>query len=432
MPFEFTAEKLVYGGEALGHANGHTVLVPGILAGERIRAEAVRTAKGVVHARALEVVEAAPERDTPPCPYFGRCGGCHYQHFDAECQVAAKREILRETLRRIGKVDWTGDIPAYTAHPWGYRNQAELKLGRGDGGLTIGFYEAESHRVCPIDRCLILSPKLNLLVTELQRAPWTERLADCRTVSLLADDRDERVMMTIDFQAGSNRSSDSIEALAQECLSELPGVASITLVREADRRGRGAIRRTFGSAALEYQMGEFRYQVSPGSFFQTSRYLMSKLAAAVTDAQGDLALDLFAGVGLFTLPLARRFKLVEAVEAGKSAAADLVRNAVSYGLGNVRVACEAAFDFLRRFARSAPDLVVLDPPRSGVGAKTLSLLGASGPRHIHYVSCSPPTLARDLQELVRRGYAVDSVELFDFFPQTYHIESLTRLTRRSC
>lgn len=430
MPFELIPQKLVYGGDALGHHEGRPVLVPRSLPGERLEVEAVRTAKGVVHARPLRVLAAAPERVEPPCPYFGRCGGCHYQHLTPEHQTAAKREILRETLRRIGKIDWKAEIPVHAAHPWNYRNQAQFKVARQpDGQITLGFFEAESHRLFPVDVCLILSPRLNAILGELRGAAWSQRLDDCREIEALADDQDERVMLTL------RGSFDPIkgEALARDMLQRLSGVVSVAI-----ERGREA--RVFGQPTLAYRVGEFPYQISPGSFFQASRFLLAELVAAVTGEESDssgvavsdqrtLALDLFAGVGLFTLPLARRFTQVVGVEADPKSAADLAANAAACALKNVRAVTETAFDFLRRFAQTEPDLVVLDPPRAGVAVGTLKFLAGLRPRSIRYVSCHPPTLGRDLGTILARGYRLNSIELFDFFPQTFHVESLARLAR---
>jgi len=142
-----------------------------------------------------------------------------------------------------------------------------------------------------------------------------------------------------------------------------------------------------------------------------------------------LALDLFAGVGLFTLPLGQRFTQVIAVEGNSKSASDLTASAQVHGLENIRIAREPVFDFLRRYAQTDAGLAVLDPPRAGVDVGTLKILIRLRPSRIHYVSCSPPTLARDLRYLTERGYRLDSIELFDFFPQTYHIECLARLSR---
>jgi 23S rRNA (uracil1939-C5)-methyltransferase len=436
MPFELTPHKLVYGGEALGYHEGRPVLVSHALPGERLEVEPVRTAKGVVRTRLLRVLAPSPQRVDAPCPYFGRCGGCHYQHLSAEQQASAKREILRETLRRIGKINWSGEIPVHAAEAWNYRNQARLKVARQpDGSVALGFFEAESHRLFPVDACPILSPRLNAVLKMLREPEWSSRLGECEEVEMLADDGDERVTLTL---LGRLELKEA-EALAADCLARLPGVAGVALEQ-------GQIWRTFGQPALRYSVGNFEYQVSPGSFFQASRFLLPKLVASVTAEDPEhaaaaiegkhclpdrraLALDLFAGVGLFALPLATRFERVVAVEANSCATVDLDANVRARSLQNVRVASQTVLDFLRRFAQAEPDLVVLDPPRAGAGISTLKLLAALRPRRFHYVSCSPPTLARDLALLVARGYQLNSIELFDFFPQTYHLECLAKLTR---
>jgi 23S rRNA (uracil1939-C5)-methyltransferase len=421
LSFEFSPHKLVYGGDALGHHQGRAVLVPRALPGERLEVEELRTAKGVVHALPLRIIEAAPERVDSPCPYFGHCGGCQYQHLGQENQTAAKREILRETLRRIGKIVWDSDIAVHVANPWNYRNQAQFKVAaQSDGQLAVGFFEAESHRLTPIDACLILSPRLNAVLSELRKPEWSARLVGCREIELLADDQDERVMLTL----RGNLSANNGEALAKDCLSQLKGVVSVAVETVGGLR-------IFGDSAIQYRVGEFNYRVSPTSFFQASRFLLSEfVSSATTGEAGEIALDLFAGVGLLTLPLARRFGQVMAVEANAAAAADLSANATAHALLNIRAAAETTFDFLRRFARNRPDLVVLDPPRTGVDSASLKFIAALQPQRIHYVSCHPPTLARDLGFLVSRGYEVKSVEFFDFFPQTFHIESILKLARK--
>jgi 23S rRNA (uracil1939-C5)-methyltransferase len=415
MSFEFSPTKLIYGGEALGHHGGRAVLVARLLPGERAEVEEVRTAKGVVHARPLRIFEPAPERVEPPCPYFGRCGGCHYQHLSPPLQSAAKREILRETLRRLGKIEWQDEIPLHAAPPWNYRNQAQIKIARESGGqVELGFFEPQSHRVFPVDHCLILSPRLNAVLAELRRPEWARGLGDFRQIELFADERDEEVMLTLEGEGGE------VEPFGQSLLEKIPGVVCVAL---------GHRFRVLGRPALDYAVGGIRYRTSPGSFFQASRFLMSDLVTSVTGGErGELALDLFAGVGLFSLPLAQSFARVLAAEANPSAASDLKANAEASGLSNLRAAAETAYDFLRRFAQPGPDLVVMDPPRAGVDAGSLKLLAALRPRRIHYLSCSPPTLARDLAFLVAHGYHLDSIELFDLFPQTYHIEALAKLT----
>ncbi len=436
MFFELTPTKLVYGGDALGHHAGRTVLVPRVLPGERAEVEEVRTAKGVTHARPLRILQASPQRVDPPCPYFGRCGGCHYQHLEPQLQSARKQEILRETLRRLGGIDWKGDIPLHSGPPWNYRNQAQFKVAQHPGGgVELGFFEAQSHRVFPVNACLIVSPRVNAVLEELRRPEWAAGLAGLREIDVVADDRDEDVMITLQIGGGATVT----EHFARNLLERIPGAVSVALEaggagagrshdRGRDARPTASRTRVLGKPALHYTVGDIRYRVSPGSFFQVSRYLTPALVESVTgDQRGDLALDLYAGVGLFSLPLARSFQRLVAAEANPIAVSDLKANAESYGLSNLFAAGETAYDFLRRFAQTEPDLVVLDPPRAGVDAGSLELLAALRPRRIHFLSCSPPTLARDLKALAAHGYHLESLELFDLFPQTYHIEALAKL-----
>jgi len=434
--FELTPTKLIYGGEALGHHMGRAVLVPRVLPGERVEVEEVRTAKGVIHARPLRIFEASPQRVDPPCPYFGRCGGCHYQHLAPELQSTSKQEILRETLRRLGGIDWSQDIPLNAGSPWNYRNQAQFKVALESGGrVELGFFEAQSHRVYPVEACLIISPRLNAVLAQLRQPEWASGLAALREIDLVADDRDEEVMITLQVEAGGTIE----ERFAESLLEKIPGAVCVAVefgeagARRSRDRGRNARTtsnrtRVLGKPALRYSVGEFSYRLSPGSFFQVSRFLTPALVESMTgDQRGDLALDLYAGVGLFSLPLARRFKRVVAAEANPIAVSDLKANAEAYGLSNLVAAGESTYDFLRRFAQAGPDLVVIDPPRAGVDSGSLKLLAALRPRRIHFISCSPPTLARDLKFLAGHGYHLESLELFDLFPQTYHIEALAKL-----
>ncbi len=420
MTFEITPHKLVYGGAALAYSQGRTVLASGVLPGERAEVESFRAAKGVLRARPVRILSKAPGRVEPPCPYFGVCGGCHYQHLKGQDQITWKTKILRETLRRIGKISWEGQIAVHQAEPWHYRNQAELKVGRNSsGGTALGFFEAESHRLVPIEHCAILSPRLNGTVAQLNEFAVRSRLGDYNEIQLFADDRDERVRILLRGAAVTRQATD----LAEDLLSRMGG--AIGIVVEA-----GESRWLAGEGAIRYRVGEFEYRISPGAFFQASRFLISDLVTAVSAGEGgQVALDLYAGVGLFSLPLAKRFSEVRAVESQMAAAEDLRWNAQAAGLGNLRISNQNVQDFLRRYAGPEPDLAVLDPPRAGAGPPVLERLAMLAPRRIRYVSCHPPTGARDLGFLLHRGYRLESVEMFDFFPQTYHIESIARLAR---
>ena len=256
MPFEFVPQKLIYGGDALGHHEGRPVFVPRVLPGERVDVEEGCVAKGVVHARPLRILAPSPERVEPPCPYFGGCGGCHYQHLAPQPQVEVKTGILRETLRRTGKIHWEKPIRVHTADPQGYRNQAQIKVARGPNGrVDLGFYEAKSHRVYPVDHCLLLSGRLNQVLHEFRGERWAVPLAGCTEIELFADDHDERIAVVLRGHPAEGKH----DTLAQEIVTSAPGVVSV-----AFETGGGL--KVFGASTLTYSVGEFRYQVSPDLF----------------------------------------------------------------------------------------------------------------------------------------------------------------------
>jgi 23S rRNA (uracil1939-C5)-methyltransferase len=376
-------EKLVYGGDGLARSDAGVVLTPFVLPGELVHADVARAKNDLLRAAVVEIAEPAPGRVAPPCPYFSRCGGCQYQHATYEFQVETKRSILREVLRRTGKIEFEGDIPAVTGEPWGYRNRTQLHVEKGE----IGYYEAGSHRLCAIERCPISSPKLNEAIATLSRDLPRYPHFGAR-LELFTNETDIQVHL----------------------LDPVPYTAR-TLFDSLGPTG-----------AIEY--GEFR--VSRNSFFQVNRFLGEKLVETVLgNATGETALDLYAGVGLFSLALARRFGSVTAVESGVSAHRDLEFNASRAGL-KIDARRANAEDYLASLDR-APDWMVLDPPRSGLGRPIVNELLRLKAREVVIVSCDPSTLARDLRPLLDGGYKIESITLVDLFPQTYHLETVTRL-----
>ena len=388
-----TVEKLVYGGDALARLDGRVTLAPFALPGERIRAAAEREKPGLIHARTLAVLDPAPERVAPPCPYFGRCGGCHYQHATYEFQLASKRAILAEELRRLGKIEPSEEIAVVAAEPWGYRNRAQLHIEAG----RVGYREARSHKLCAIDRCPISSPKINeaigALAGMLRDSRWPRFI---RSLEIFTDERQVQLNVLETGRPVARRFFDW-------CAETIPGLVA---------------------GAVDYQD---RFRVSRNAFFQVNRFLADKLVeTALEGAGGETALDLYAGVGLFSLALARRFHQVTAVESGAAAAADLVFNAERAALANLRAeqgTTEAYLDTLER----APDFVLLDPPRAGLGKAVVQRLIGLRPPRVTIVACDPATLARDLAALLASGYRIEKMTLVDLFPQTYHLETVVRL-----
>ena len=392
--FEVTVEKLVYGGDGLARQEGRVILAPYVLPGERVSVRSEKEKPGLVRAVPLKVVEPAPERVLAPCPVFGRCGGCHYQHAPYDFQVETKCGILVEELRRLGKVEPPEEIAVVTGEPWNYRNRVQLQIeGRG-----LGYREARSHKLCAIQSCPISSPKINEVIATLNamlRDPrWPNFL---ESIEIFTDEQQVQLNVLNTRRPVSKRFFD----WAAEKIPDLV------------------------SNALDWQS---RFRVSRNSFFQVNRFLADQLVetALAFEGGGEKALDLYAGVGLFSLSLAPRFAQVTAVESGAGAIRDLEFNAQRAGLSNVRPVQASTEAFLEKL-EEAPDYVLLDPPRAGLGKATASRLLALKPPRLTIVACDPATLARDLAALLSGGYRMEKMTMVDLFPQTYHIETIVQL-----
>lgn len=419
--FTVKVEKLVYGGEGLGYHTGKPVFVPYVLPGEVVEVFPVEESRKFIRAVPDQVRQAAGERIAAECPVFARCGGCHYQHLRYPDQLRLKGDILRETLRRLGKIEWNAEIPAHASPPWRYRNRVQLKLGPHPvqaETVQIGFHRAGSHTLCSVESCPISSPKLNELIEVLHRLNAARALpGSLRSLEAFADDRDETLWISVtapkmDFDAG---------ALAEALRTELNGILSLEF-HEAES-GR---RVTDGLGWIYWHLGPHRWRISHRSFFQVNRHLVPKVVERVTAGlEGNVVLDLYAGVGLFTRVLSEKFARAVAVEADREAAADLTAN-LSDREGTEAVTGRAG-DFLRA-AREKCDVVLLDPPRNGLESDVAQALLELAPPRILYLSCDPATLARDLSRLAP-AYHIAELELIDLFPQTYHIETLARLER---
>ena len=423
-------EKLVYGGDGLGHADGNTVFVPYVLPGEQVRASAKTRKKKVVWADLVEVTTAARGRQSPKCPHFGKCGGCHYQHIPVEEQVRLKQEIFRETLSRLGGVRWDGDIHTHTAEPYGYRNRAQWGV-REAKPRAIGYFLPESSVVLPIDECFVLSPRLLEAFHQLQEMTRAAQLPPgVLEIEAFVDSSDEKIALNVAFEKFAKPAAE----LAGIFRTAMPRIDSLLLLDQKTNRFDLS-----GPGYLFHEAGGFRYRVSHLSFFQVNRFLIEELLKTVVgQARGKMALDLYAGVGFFTLPLAKAFERVVAVDANLAATRDLFANAEQAGV-TITSFNEHAEVFLKK-TEEKPDFVVLDPPRAGLGAEAAAKLAVLGAPEIAYLSCDPATLARDLAVLtgaarksagepVGPRYEITEIHFFDLFPQTFHIEALVRLRK---
>ncbi len=433
-PVRLKIEKLVYGGEGLARAEGkdaraQTVFVPFVLPGEEVEAQVAAQKKGFAHARLESVITPAAERMGAPCPYFQRCGGCHYQHMDYAHQVEAKQEILRETLRRTGKLDWTQPIEVVAGEPFHYRNRTRMRVHHS-GTFEMGYYQYRSHKLVAVRECPISSPLINRALAVM----WMQGEAGefppvIKEIEFFADATDSHVLLELMVHSAPSQDDRAqLKRFAAELVSQVPaitGMAAFLLQGESAEYGEPLW--TNGKVFLEYQTKGDRYRVSAGAFFQTNRFLSDALVELVTAGKkGRMALDLYAGTGLFTLPMSRAFEQVVAVEASPTSFADLRTN-VPVHVKAVRSTTE---DYLRQVGdKFFADLIVVDPPRAGLGDKVIPILGRVKASQLCYVSCDPATLARDLKALTETGYRIDSIHLVDLFPQTFHLETVVHLSR---
>lgn len=441
-----TIEKLIYGGDGLArlpadeHGRSKAVFVPFVLAGEKVDAVLAENKSSFARAKVAAVVESSPQRIAPGCPHFGSCGGCHYQHTAYEHQLEIKKEILRENLRRIAKIELASEIEVHSSPPWNYRNRSRLQV-QTRPAFAAGYFRFASHQLLPVEECPISSPLINRGLAALWKSGRTGAVPDgILEVEFFANADDTRLIVEITCIADLKRGV--VRAWAEDWQSSMPeiaGVAAFRQRRQDQRSGARDLLVSLGDTGLTYQTKTASYQVTAGAFFQTNRFLTDALVRIVTKREsGDLALDLYAGVGLFSTALARDFRHIVSVEPSQPAALDLKYNLPTNGKAIQATAedyLSSALSHKRTGKDEAlppvgkPDLVVVDPPRSGLGESVVRWLANLDAARITYVSCDPATLARDLIALLGAGYKVEQAHLVDLFPQTFHLESVVKLRR---
>jgi len=433
-----TIDKLIYGGNGLARlpaddrGPGKAVFLPFVLEGERIEAEITEQKPGFSRARATKIIEASSHRIEPKCPYFGECGGCHYQHADYEHQLQVKSAIMRETLRRVGKIELTQEIHIHPSPPWNYRNRTRLRVRTRP--FVLGYNRLHRDELLAVEQCPISSPLINRAIAALWELGRADKAsAEVREIEFFANADDTRLLAELTVQEAGwwhGRKSDVAQFVIalRAAVPEIAGVAVFHAVGPGEVETEeipAELREAFGAEHLVYATGNASFRVSAGSFFQTNRFLIDELVELATGKRsGDYALDLYAGTGLFSVALAKNFREVRAVESWPFSFRDLMHNCPP----NVRPHQESVEDFLGE-AEAKLDLVVVDPPRAGLGEKVARALADSRTPRITYVSCDPATLARDLTVLIGAGYRIEEAHLVDLFPQTFHIESVLQLVR---
>jgi 23S rRNA (uracil1939-C5)-methyltransferase len=423
---ELDVERGVYRGQGLARHEGRVVFVPRALPGDRVRARVEQVTPGFVRARLEGVLRSAEGRRDAPCPAAERCGGCTYQPYAYPRQLALKEAVLRDALAR-GGVPWDGPIATHGSPEAGWRTRAAFHLHSGpDGTLRLGLHEEGSHRVVDPDVCLQVSPAMDgarrALRDALTAQPrWARHVRD---VDLAESPDGTRLVAVLETDLPP------AEATALAPLADAaPALTGFGVAAGEEKR------RTFlglaGDPHLEAVVAGFRLRSHVRAFFQGNRFLVDPLVEAVRRhvPEGGTVLDLYAGVGLFAVPLGARADRVRGVELSPFAVEDAAVNAGRAGFAHVRVERGDVSRALGGWSPSPDERVVLDPPRTGAGKAVVAAVAARKPSTIVYVSCDPPTLARDLRGFAEAGYAPRGYEMFDLFPNTFHLETVVTLSR---
>jgi 23S rRNA (uracil1939-C5)-methyltransferase len=423
--YELAIDDLAHDGRGVGRVEGKAVFVSGALPGERVRARQTARNRNFEEAETTEVLQASPLRIAPRCAHFGVCAGCVLQHLDQDAQITAKQRVLMENLARIGHVQPGRVLEPLTDAAWGYRRKGRLSVRYVEkkGRTVLGFRESSNPRyVAELTECHTLLPELGQRLSAL--------------TALVESLEGKRAVPQIEFIAGDGPLAlvfRHLELLSDPDLEKLRSFAQDSgYALYLQPGGTDSVRPLDADAELSFPIPEFdlRLQFRPLDFIQVNAGLNQKMIARaleLLDPQpGDRVLDLFCGLGNFTLPLARRAGQVVGVEGDPGLIARARENAARNGLANVEFhAADLAKDLSAEpWMKAGFDKLLVDPPRAGA-AEVLAQLPLKGINRIVYVSCHPGSLARDAGFLVaERGYKLRAAGAMDMFPQTAHVESI--------
>jgi len=412
-------ESVAFKGYGVARIDGKVVFVPYTVTGDEAWIEITEEKKRYSLARLIQIIEPSPRRVSPPCPYFGTCGGCQWQHIDYSIQVEQKKAILVETLKRLGGMKETPSISVVPSpKPYDYRVRVQLKVN----GKAMGYYQERSHRIVDVEHCPISHPLVNQIIKELREN--LDALSRMEEIEINVSPEERSGVLLFHPHSYDQRAED----FTKELLRSQPILRGIAITRKDAHH-------LFGDPTLNFtipwsqqrEKREIKLRLSSGSFSQVNPEQNQRLVQTVLQFsevdQKDKVLDLYAGAGNLTLSLAVEAREVLGIEENRMAFEDAQFNAEKNGMKNCRFIQGRVEDVFLDWERETPDLIVLDPPRTG--CKTiLDPVVRLKPKKIIYVSCEPTTFARDLGLFSERGYSLQKLSLIDMFPQTYHMETV--------
>ena len=427
---ELHIERLVYGGKGLGRHNNMVVFVPDVITGEKVLVEVRTRKKDYAEAELIEIIKPSPHRITPACPIYHECGGCQWMHMDYPFQVQAKREVVAETLKRGLKTEDIAVPPLIpSSTPLNYRQRVQFKVQYENGSYQIGYYKRETHQLVDVDECLLLRPLLNKALKKIRLLLNSGKITQLTNLKELHMhcSSDERAIAFILYADGISK--DKIENLFKEIKETVSEAAGIIFIDKYKKRI------IAGNPFIEEELQGISFRISADSFSQIdweqNKSLVKLALDYIGDKQYNNGLDLFCGIGNFTLFIAKNADNVIGIDSGKTAIDDAEYNSKKNLIKNIRFMYN---DVKYRMASllaegSCFDLVLIDPPRNGVGKESVNLIAGFQPSKIIYISCNPVTLSRDIVYFKAKGYEIKRLQAVDMFPQTYHIETVAELVK---
>jgi 23S rRNA (uracil1939-C5)-methyltransferase len=410
-------DSVAFKGYGVARIDGKVVFVPYTVTGDEAWIEITAEKKRYSTARLIRVLKPSPGRANPLCPYFGTCGGCQWQHIDYSIQGGQKKEILGETLKRLGGMKEIPSISVFSSpKSYDYRVRVQLKVK----GKAMGYYQERSHRIVDVERCPISHPLVNQIIQRLRED--LDPLSRMEEVEINVSPEEGRGVLLF-----HPRSDDrGAEPFTKEFLRSQPMLKGIAIPQKTGNYLIGDPTLNFTiRLSLAREKRELKLRISPGSFSQVNPEQNQRLVQTVLQFSEvnpeDRVFDFYAGAGNLTLPLAMEGKEVIGIEENRMAFQDAQFNAESNGIKNCHFIHGRVEDVFSDWKRELPDLIVLDPPRTGCQT-ILDQVVRLEPKKIIYVSCEPTTFARDLRLFSERGYSLQRLGLIDMFPQTYHME----------
>jgi len=410
---------ITHNGEGVARLDGQATFVPLAIPGETVDIRIVERKKNYQRAHLVEVIDPSPDRVVPACPYFPECGGCAYHHISYGRQLQLKREVVQNSLQRIGALNVEVNPVIGMEHPWYYRNKVEWHTGKESGQPRLGYYRQDSHRLIGIDKCLLISREMQeysrYIKDHLQELKVPE---DCK-VTVRQSSGNGEIMLIFSGSASSD-----IDFARMLNYQEAASIYSID---------QGLLRLHYGNQTLTETVAGLKLEIAPLAFLQVNHLQMEKMLEIIRDyaclQPDDTILDAYCGTGTIALALASSVRRAVGVESFKDSIKNAKRNAWQNNVTNckfIKGACEKIVPELEENF----DVVILDPPRAGCKSQLIQAVINQSPRSIIYVSCNPATLARDLAHLVKANYIVTKVQPIDMFPHTHHVECCVLLYRK--